>query len=180
MSCLYIRLLACRSHCPLAPCSGKGGCLESTTRSPEVTLATGVGNARAQRLTWSPGSHSDEDPEDAVLPKDKLVSLCKCDPILKWMRSCDHILYQALVETLIPDVLRPVPSEQPATRRLPPLPLVGWGQSSREDRQLSPVTHPEGGGPRGPQGSPPARPICWSLRVVWTGFQPISLLRFRH
>lgn len=27
------------------------------------------------------------------------------------MRSCDHILYQALVEILIPDVLRPVPSE---------------------------------------------------------------------
>lgn len=30
------------------------------------------------------------------------------------MRSCDHILYQALVETLIPDVLRPVPSKQPS------------------------------------------------------------------
>lgn len=28
------------------------------------------------------------------------------------MRSCDHILYQALVEVLIPDVLRPVPSKR--------------------------------------------------------------------
>lgn len=54
---------------------------------------------------------SDEDPEGAVLPKDKLISLCQCDPILRWMRSCDHILYQALVEILIPDVLRPVPSK---------------------------------------------------------------------
>lgn len=39
------------------------------------------------------------------------MSLCKCEPILKWMRNCDHILYQALVEILIPDVLRPVPSK---------------------------------------------------------------------
>lgn len=61
----------------------------------------------------SPGvPHSDEEPEGAILPKDKLVSLCKCDPVLRWMRTCDHILYQALVEILIPDVLRPVPSKQ--------------------------------------------------------------------
>lgn len=59
----------------------------------------------------SPSLHSDEDAEGAVLPKDKLISLCQCDPILRWMRSCDHILYQALVEILIPDVLRPVPSK---------------------------------------------------------------------
>lgn len=58
-------------------------------------------------------SHSDEEHE-GTLPKDKLITLCKYEPILKWMRSCDHILYQALVEILIPDVLRPVPSEYPA------------------------------------------------------------------
>lgn len=57
-------------------------------------------------------SHSDDEPDGAVLPKDKLISLCKYDPILKWMRGCDHILYQALVEILIPDVLRPVPSKR--------------------------------------------------------------------
>ncbi|KAJ7407076.1 DNA-binding protein RFX2 [Pitangus sulphuratus] len=51
---------------------------------------------------------SEEEPE-GTLPKDKLITLCKYEPILKWMRSCDHILYQALVEILIPDVLRPVP-----------------------------------------------------------------------
>lgn len=59
----------------------------------------------------SSSSHSDEEPEVTALPKDKLISLCKCEPVLQWMRSCDHILYQALVETLIPDVLRPVPSK---------------------------------------------------------------------
>lgn len=49
------------------------------------------------------------------------MSLCKCEPILKWMRNCDHILYQALVEILIPDVLRPVPSKLLAGGRSPPL-----------------------------------------------------------
>ena len=73
------------------------------------------------QLTWSPPfPHSDEDPKAIILPKDKLVSLCKCNPILKWMRSCDHILYQALVEVLIPDVLRPVPSKQLAAPAFPP------------------------------------------------------------
>lgn len=77
-----------------------------------------AGRARALTHPAPPYPRSDEDPEAAVLPKDKLVSLCKCDPVLKWMRSCDHILYQALVEILIPDVLRPVPSKQPPRRRL--------------------------------------------------------------
>lgn len=53
--------------------------------------------------------NSEDDPE-GVIPRDKLVSLCKFEPVRVWMRSCDHILYQALVEILIPDVLRPVPS----------------------------------------------------------------------
>ena len=37
--------------------------------------------------------------------------LCKYDPVLRWSRDCDNTLYQALVEILIPDVLRPIPSE---------------------------------------------------------------------
>ncbi|XP_043576750.1 DNA-binding protein RFX2 isoform X2 [Chiloscyllium plagiosum] len=51
-----------------------------------------------------------EEESEAVFPKDKLINLCKFEPIIKWMRNCDHVLYQALVEILIPDVLRPVPS----------------------------------------------------------------------
>lgn len=53
---------------------------------------------------------SDDDME-GVIPQEKLVALCKYEPVRLWMRSCDHILYQALVEILIPDVLRPVPSQ---------------------------------------------------------------------
>uniref|UniRef100_A0A8C3R703 DNA-binding protein RFX2 n=1 Tax=Cyanoderma ruficeps TaxID=181631 RepID=A0A8C3R703_9PASS len=68
---------------------------------------------------------SEEEPE-ATLPKDKLITLCKYEPILKWMRSCDHILYQALVEILIPDVLRPVPSTLTQAIRNFAKSLEGW------------------------------------------------------
>nr|XP_033710452.1 DNA-binding protein RFX2 isoform X2 [Tursiops truncatus] len=76
---------------------------------------------------------SDEEPEGAVLPKDKLVSLCKCDPVLRWMRTCDHILYQALVEILIPDVLRPVPSTLTQAIRNFAKSLEGWLTNAMSD-----------------------------------------------
>ncbi|XP_071656736.1 MHC class II regulatory factor RFX1 [Patagioenas fasciata] len=44
------------------------------------------------------------------LPKGRLVLLSKFEPLLRWVRDCDHALYQGLVEMLIPDVLRPIPS----------------------------------------------------------------------
>ncbi|XP_013882325.1 MHC class II regulatory factor RFX1 isoform X2 [Austrofundulus limnaeus] len=44
------------------------------------------------------------------LPKSCLVALCKSEPVLSWTRECDNLLYQTLVEILIPDVLRPIPS----------------------------------------------------------------------
>ncbi|MEQ2163973.1 hypothetical protein GOODEAATRI_001730, partial [Goodea atripinnis] len=40
-----------------------------------------------------------------------LVALCKFEPVLRWTRECDNLLYQTLVEILIPDVLRPIPSK---------------------------------------------------------------------
>ncbi|XP_029072126.1 DNA-binding protein RFX2 isoform X4 [Monodon monoceros] len=76
---------------------------------------------------------SDEEPEGVVLPKDKLVSLCKCDPVLRWMRTCDHILYQALVEILIPDVLRPVPSTLTQAIRNFAKSLEGWLTNAMSD-----------------------------------------------
>ena len=51
------------------------------------------------------------DESEKRLPKDCLVILCKYDPVLRWSRDCDNTLYQGLVEILIPDVLRPIPSE---------------------------------------------------------------------
>nr|XP_046262262.1 MHC class II regulatory factor RFX1 isoform X7 [Scatophagus argus] len=44
------------------------------------------------------------------LPKSCLVVLCKYEPVLRWTKECDNLLYQTLVEMLIPDVLRPIPS----------------------------------------------------------------------
>uniref|UniRef100_A0A669BHC2 Regulatory factor X, 1a (influences HLA class II expression) n=1 Tax=Oreochromis niloticus TaxID=8128 RepID=A0A669BHC2_ORENI len=53
--------------------------------------------------------HSHDESEKR-LPKSCLVLLCKYEPVLRWSRDCDNSLYQGLVEILIPDVLRPIPS----------------------------------------------------------------------
>lgn len=47
------------------------------------------------------------------LPKEKLYALCRSEVIQKYVRTCDYQMYQALVEVLIPDVLRPIPSKLP-------------------------------------------------------------------
>uniref|UniRef100_UPI0037E902CC DNA-binding protein RFX2 isoform X1 n=2 Tax=Semicossyphus pulcher TaxID=241346 RepID=UPI0037E902CC len=70
-------------------------------------------------------ANSDDDLE-GVIPREKLVALCKYEPVRLWMRSCDHILYQALVEILIPDVLRPVPSTLTQAIRNFAKSLEGW------------------------------------------------------
>ncbi|XP_054837579.1 DNA-binding protein RFX2 isoform X2 [Eublepharis macularius] len=67
-----------------------------------------------------------EEPCEAIVPRHKLITMCKYDPIMKWMRSCDHILYQTLVEILIPDVLRPVPSTLTQAIRNFAKSLEGW------------------------------------------------------
>uniref|UniRef100_A0A8C8DW59 DNA-binding protein RFX2 n=1 Tax=Oryzias sinensis TaxID=183150 RepID=A0A8C8DW59_9TELE len=65
-------------------------------------------------------------PSRCSIPREKLVALCKYEPVRLWMRSCDHILYQALVEVLIPDVLRPVPSTLTQAIRNFAKSLEGW------------------------------------------------------
>uniref|UniRef100_A0A8C3FXP7 DNA-binding protein RFX2 n=1 Tax=Chrysemys picta bellii TaxID=8478 RepID=A0A8C3FXP7_CHRPI len=76
---------------------------------------------------------SSEEEHEGVISKDKLITLCKYDPILKWMRSCDHILYQALVEILIPDVLRPVPGTLTQAIRNFAKSLEGWLMNAMSD-----------------------------------------------
>uniref|UniRef100_A0A8C2GA08 DNA-binding protein RFX2 n=1 Tax=Cyprinus carpio TaxID=7962 RepID=A0A8C2GA08_CYPCA len=78
--------------------------------------------------------NSEEDAEDIRgFPREKLIALCKYEPIKQWMRSCDHILYQALVEILIPDVLRPVPSTLTQAIRNFAKSLEGWLTSAMSD-----------------------------------------------
>ena len=58
------------------------------------------------------GAHRHDEAEKR-LPKASLVLLSKFEPVLQWTKHCDNVLYQGLVEILIPDVLRPIPSECP-------------------------------------------------------------------
>jgi regulatory factor X 1/2/3 len=45
------------------------------------------------------------------LPKTKLTLLCNYQPVLDYVKDADHVVYQTLVETLIPEVLRPIPGK---------------------------------------------------------------------
>nr|XP_060642122.1 DNA-binding protein RFX2-like [Anolis sagrei ordinatus] len=61
---------------------------------------------------WNSEALSSDD-DDATslpfLPRSRLIALCRLGPVASWMRSCDRLLFQTLLETLVPDVLRPVP-----------------------------------------------------------------------
>ena len=45
------------------------------------------------------------------LPRKDLYAVCKLECTQNYVRKCDYAFYHALVEVLIPDVLRPIPSE---------------------------------------------------------------------
>ncbi|KAF3849094.1 hypothetical protein F7725_015591, partial [Dissostichus mawsoni] len=63
---------------------------------------------------------------EARLPHSQLLELCRNEAVLKWMSTCDHLMYQALVEILIPDVLRPIPSALTQAIRNFAKSLEGW------------------------------------------------------
>uniref|UniRef100_A0A3Q3FTC8 Transcription factor RFX3 n=1 Tax=Labrus bergylta TaxID=56723 RepID=A0A3Q3FTC8_9LABR len=60
------------------------------------------------------------------LPRSQLLVLCRNEAVLKWMSTCDHLMYQSLVEILIPDVLRPIPSALTQAIRNFAKSLEGW------------------------------------------------------
>jgi hypothetical protein len=49
--------------------------------------------------------------DEQRLSKEKLHALSLYPPVHKFVRKSDYAFFQALVEVLIPDVLRPIPSE---------------------------------------------------------------------
>ena len=51
----------------------------------------------------------DDGEYESRLSQSKLTQLCEFDPVITFVKACDHLLYQTLVEILIPDVLRPIP-----------------------------------------------------------------------
>ncbi|XP_052774823.1 DNA-binding protein RFX2-like isoform X3 [Mya arenaria] len=64
------------------------------------------------------------------LPRDKLYLMCKYEPIQNYVRKSDYMFYQALVEVLIPDVLRPIPSSLTQAIRNFAKSLENWLKSS--------------------------------------------------
>lgn len=55
-------------------------------------------------------NNGDECEEEKYLSKSKLYALCTLEPIQEFMRQVDIQFYQNLVQVLLPDVLRPIPS----------------------------------------------------------------------
>lgn len=48
---------------------------------------------------------------EAKLSKDKLLLLASLPDVQEFVKEADYSFYQALVEVLVPDVLRPIPSK---------------------------------------------------------------------
>lgn len=46
-----------------------------------------------------------------VFFRTKLYQMCKCSEVQDFIRKVDYTFYQNLVEVLMPNVLRPIPSE---------------------------------------------------------------------
>ncbi|XP_031558345.1 DNA-binding protein RFX2-like isoform X2 [Actinia tenebrosa] len=68
----------------------------------------------------------DDEDNEKRLPKSKLMILCEYEPVIAYVKSCDHLLYQTLVEILIPEVLRPIPSSLTQAIRNFAKRLEGW------------------------------------------------------
>ncbi|XP_077289879.1 regulatory transcription factor Rfx isoform X2 [Arctopsyche grandis] len=64
------------------------------------------------REFWRQNNNNDPDEceEEKYLSKTKLYQLCGMTEIQEWVRAVDVAFYQRLVQVLLPDVLRPIPS----------------------------------------------------------------------
>lgn len=55
-------------------------------------------------------NNGDECEEEKFLSKYKLFHLLQCEAVQEFIRDVDYAFYQNMVDVLIPDVLRPIPS----------------------------------------------------------------------
>jgi len=51
------------------------------------------------------------------LPTDKLHALCNMLAVQQYVRRSDYVFYQTIVGILVPDVLRPIPSQLPQSEQ---------------------------------------------------------------
>ncbi|XP_013076580.1 DNA-binding protein RFX2-like isoform X2 [Biomphalaria glabrata] len=89
-----------------------------------------------QTFWRNPSPDSPLDPFEKMekrVPKDKLYILCRYEPLITWVRRSDYAFYQALVEVLIPDVLRPIPSSLTQAIRNFAKSLEGWLKNAMQN-----------------------------------------------
>ncbi|KAK2153034.1 hypothetical protein LSH36_310g03038 [Paralvinella palmiformis] len=72
------------------------------------------------------------DVDEHRLSKEKLYALCRMPQVQKFVRHSDYAFYQAVVEVLIPDVLRPIPGSLTQAIRNFAKSLENWLKSSTE------------------------------------------------
>ena len=75
--------------------------------------------------------HSDDD-GDHRMPPEKLMALTMFQPLMDYVVSCDHILYQCIVDFLIPSVLRSIPATLTQAIRNFAKSLEGWMKTSMQ------------------------------------------------
>ncbi|XP_048505807.1 DNA-binding protein RFX2 isoform X13 [Athalia rosae] len=78
-------------------------------------------------------NNGDECEEEKYLSKTKLYQMCKCSAVQDFIRRVDYTFYQNLVEVLMPDVLRPIPSSLTQSIRNFAKGLESWLTSAMND-----------------------------------------------
>ncbi|XP_043472783.1 DNA-binding protein RFX2 isoform X2 [Leptopilina heterotoma] len=78
-------------------------------------------------------NNGDECEEEKYLSKTKLYQMCKCSEVQDFIRQVDYNFYQNLVEVLMPDVLRPIPSSLTQSIRNFAKGLESWLTSAMND-----------------------------------------------
>lgn len=102
MDCSSLRLIACGR-------SSGGNLLQGELSSP-VLLSIVIIQAYVIISCWLILSRISPALE-AKLSKDKLYVISRMTEVQSFIKSTDYSFYQSLIEVLIPDVLRPIPSK---------------------------------------------------------------------
>ncbi|XP_065569383.1 DNA-binding protein RFX2-like isoform X3 [Artemia franciscana] len=76
--------------------------------------------------------YMEEDPEK-LLPKGKLLALCRLNSVIDFVKRADNQFYQSLVDVLLPNVLRPIPASLTQCIRSFSKNLEGWLLSAMMD-----------------------------------------------
>ncbi|KAL0118277.1 hypothetical protein PUN28_009138 [Cardiocondyla obscurior] len=78
-------------------------------------------------------NNGDECEEEKYLSKTKLYQMCQCTEVQDFIKKVDYTFYQNLVDVLMPNVLRPIPSSLTQSIRNFAKGLESWLQSAMAD-----------------------------------------------